>query len=573
MPPARSTPRRLSRRSALRWTTLGALTSPFGFNLLLEACAPAPAAGGPTSASAAPTTSTAGRLQLPTYVSFQGPAPDQPGSDQGVQPVYVHYPKNPVKSVTAPPGRGGQITALTNTVNAPPTPMDQNPAWQAVNQQLGATLNINVVAASDYPPKLATAMAGSDLPELLFIFQGGPSPVPSLLQFLQARCADLTSYLAGDAIKDYPNLANFPTYNWQGTGTTYGSSIWGVPVPRSVLASCIYVHQELLDAVGATLPRSADDFKRLLADLTRPQDNHWGIGSSSTMAFFVPSMFLQIFGGPNNWRLESSGKLTKDYETDEFKAATGYVRDLVQAGVFHPNSASAGVLGADGDFTAGRYAFYYSTWLALSTVLWPQSARLGPNIRIRGVDPFSAEGKSKPVFFLGIGNFGNTYLTKNSPDRIKELLGVLNFLAAPFGTQEQMLMSYGLPGMDYQLTPDGDPVPVASNSYVYNPVPFRYLTQYPGVQYNTTNPAEYAQTVHPTELAMAAVGIQDPTLSLYSPSFANLNASLKQSVNDGVTDIVQGRRPLSDLDSIVADWRNKGGDTIRNEYQAALASA
>ena len=134
-------------------------------------------------------------------------------------------------------------------------------------------------------------------------------------------------------------------------------------------------------------------------------------------------------------------------------------------------------------------------------------------------------------------------------------------------------MSYGLPGMDYQLTPDGDPVPVASNSYVYNPVPFRYLTQYPGVQYNTTNPAEYAQTVHPTELAMAAAGIQDPTLSLYSPSFANLNASLKQSVNDGVTDIVQGRRPLSDLDSIVADWRNKGGDTVRNEYQAALASA
>ncbi|MBV9580727.1 MAG: extracellular solute-binding protein [Chloroflexi bacterium] len=555
----------VSRRAALQWAALGALS--LG---LFDACAPVRGAGGATPVGAAPTAGTAARLQLPSQVPFPVPAPEMSGSDQGVQPVYVHYPKNPVKSVSGPPGKGSQISALTNTVNAPPAPMDQNPAWQAANQQLGSTLNINVVAASDYPTKLATVMAGSDLPDLLYIFQGGPSPVPNLLQFLQARCADLTSYLAGDAVKDYPNLANFPAYNWRGTGTTYGSSIWGVPVPRSVLGSCIYVHQELLDTVGGALPKSADDLKRMLSALTQPQDNQWGIGSSTGMAFFVPAMFLQIFGGPNNWRLESSGKLTKDFETDEFKAATGYVRDLVQAGVFHPNSASAGVLGADGDFTAGRYAFYYSTWLALSTVFWPQAARLGPNVRIRGVDPFSADGTSKPVFFLGIGNFGNTYLTSTSPDRIKELLGVLNFLAAPFGTQEQMLLSYGLPDVDYSLTADGDPVPTAGNSYVYNPVPFRYLTQYPGVQYNTTNPADYAQVVHPTELAMAADGIQDPTLGLYSPSFANLNAALKQAVYDGVSDIVQGRRPLTDLDSIVADWRTNGGETIRNEYQAAL---
>jgi putative aldouronate transport system substrate-binding protein len=310
----------------------------------------------------------------------------------------------------------------------------------------------------------------------------------------------------------------------------------------------------------------------MLVDLTRPQDNQWGIGSSSTQTFFVSTMFAQIFGGPNNWRADAAGKLTKDYETDEFKSAVAYVRDLVQTGVFHPNSASAGVLGADGDFTAGRYAFYYSTWLALSTVFWPQAARLGPNVHIRGVDPFSADGKAKPIFFLGIGNFGNTYIPKASPDRVKELLGVLNYLAAPFGTQEQMLMSYGLPDTDYTISPDGDPLPVASNSYVYNPVPFRYLTQYPGVQYNTTNPADYAALVHPTELSMAAAGIKDPTLGLYSPSFANLNASLTQAVNDGVSDIVQGRRPVSDLDSIVATWRSNGGDTIRQEYQSALAA-
>jgi putative aldouronate transport system substrate-binding protein len=37
-----------------------------------------------------------------------------------------------------------------------------------------------------------------------------------------------------------------------------------------------------------------------------------------------------------------------------------------------------------------------------------------------------------------------------------------------------------------------------------------------------------------------------------------------------VADIVQGRRPLSDLDGLVTAWRQNGGDTMRNEFQAEL---
>ena len=40
------------------------------------------------------------------------------------------------------------------------------------------------------------------------------------------------------------------------------------------------------------------------------------------------SYFAAMFGAPNNWRLESDGKLTKDLETPEYKEAVGYVRDL-----------------------------------------------------------------------------------------------------------------------------------------------------------------------------------------------------------------------------------------------------
>jgi putative aldouronate transport system substrate-binding protein len=41
----------------------------------------------------------------------------------------------------------------------------------------------------------------------------------------------------------------------------------------------------------------------------------------------------------------------------------------------------------------------------------------------------------------------------------------------------------------------------------------------------------------------------------------------------GVSDIIQGRRPLTDLDSLVSDWRNSVGDKMRGEFQDAIAAA
>ena len=45
-----------------------------------------------------------------------------------------------------------------------------DPAWQAINKQLNVDFKMNIVAPGDYVPKLATVMAGSDMPDLLFFY-------------------------------------------------------------------------------------------------------------------------------------------------------------------------------------------------------------------------------------------------------------------------------------------------------------------------------------------------------------------------------------------------------------------
>ena len=47
--------------------------------------------------------------------------------------------------------------------------------------------------------------------------------------FLDAKCTDLTQYLAGDAIRDYPNLAAIPSRSWK--GALVNGKIYGVPIP------------------------------------------------------------------------------------------------------------------------------------------------------------------------------------------------------------------------------------------------------------------------------------------------------------------------------------------------------
>jgi putative aldouronate transport system substrate-binding protein len=38
-----------------------------------------------------------------------------------------------------------------------------------------------------------------------------------------------------------------------------------------------------------------------------------------------------------------------------------------------------------------------------------------------------------------------------------------------------------------------------------------------------------------------------------------------------VSGIAAGRKPLSELDALVKDWKARGGDQIRGEYEKAIA--
>jgi putative aldouronate transport system substrate-binding protein len=163
---------------------------------------------------------------------------------------------------------------------------------------------------------------------------------------------------------------------------------------------------------------------------------------------------------------------------------------------------------------------------------------------------------------------GMTFLKKASPDRIKLILRVMNFLAAPFGTQEAVLVQYGVEGVDYTLNQDGNIVPTDQGKK--EAVQFNYITAMAPVLYDPLNGKEFATVGHDWEVATAPAGVDDPITGLYSPADAKNGVTLAGDMYSGVQDIILGRRPLTDLDQLVKDWRSKGGDAIRAEYEHLL---
>src|SRR5262249_35680133 len=160
-----------------------------------------------------------------------------------------------------------------------------------------------MIPAVDAAAKIPAIIAGGERPDLLYVGMGQFGDLPA---FLKAEYTDLSPYISGDAVRDYPNLAAYPAYSWR--VTQFDNAIYALPFVRPFFNWVWFVNQTRLDVISGSAPKNAEDFKRLLTDLTRPQSTQYGIGAGTGFGLQntgkgdVP--MLAMFGAPNNWAVD-----------------------------------------------------------------------------------------------------------------------------------------------------------------------------------------------------------------------------------------------------------------------------
>ncbi|MGP5672032.1 hypothetical protein ACTXPT_08565 [Brachybacterium alimentarium] len=64
----------------------------------------------------------------------------------------------------------------------------------------------------------------------------------------------------------------------------------------------------------------------------------------------------------------------------------------------------------------------------------------------------------------------------------------------------------------------------------------------------------------------------DPCAGLFSDAATKAQPQLDELEENYINQIIVGNRPFSDLETYREQWRQRGGDDMRTEYEEALAA-
>ncbi|HZR41271.1 MAG TPA: extracellular solute-binding protein [Ktedonobacteraceae bacterium] len=496
-----------------------------------------------------------------------------PSGDPNVADAFT-APLPPYQSVFHVPGNGDTINSFAIISDPPVKPHDSNKFWQEFEKRLNAKWNASAVTSDVYPEKVGTLLASGNLPDLFMV---DTNFAPALLQAIQQGAfTDLTPIYTSSTFKqDYPNLGKISPLSWQ--NSMINGKHYTVPRPRPLTGSGLLYRKDWADKVGID-PKSADDFFKLLqafakTNLDGGSSQTWGMGFnvSNTFAATQIVFFFNIFNVPNQWKKNSDGSLTYFIETDEFKQGLDFIRKVYAAGLFYPNSFTQSSQDVKDNFTAGKYGAYMDTVTGM-----PDQTRkllqLHPTAKLGVMTPFGANG-GQGNHWMGLGfnaACGIPSSTGSNEDRLKEMLRVLDYMAAPAFSIESNFLGFGIDGWDntttngvQALTANGrNEIPGLANQANGNLVYYQ-----PSI---TANPhlAQDQQTVTSNLLKIA---IQNPTLGLSSQTAVKQNGVLASLVNDRISRIIKGTDPLSAVSDLISSWKAQGGAQIAKEYAAQLS--
>lgn len=553
MPTSHSFGPKLDRRGFLSMAAIGGLA--LGTAGVLSSCT--------SPASTGTGTGGGGSVALPTYVPIKTVKPDLAGTADGVLDAYFTYPDKLVKTVHKAPGSGKPLEALVITYATIPTTSTYT---AAVAKAINAPVKLNLVPEADYAQRFATTTAGGSLPDWILI--PFADNLPSVGAFLNAKCVDLSEHLSGDAVKKYPNLAAVSTPAWN--NARVNGRIYGVPIPRDIFGRAPFYRKDIVDKRGVPLPTNAKEFTSFCKEFTNPKAGEYAITgfNAGGISPLVLILFSSMFNVPNYWK-EENGKFTYYIETEEFKESVAYTKSLWDAGVFHPTAASASTAQASNLFMSGKCILTEN-----GNAGWAGNQQIGvaanPDFLIGAIPPFGAKG-GPGAWWYRPGAFGYTVVTNHAKSRVEEVLGIMNYFAAPFGSEEFNLLNFGVKGVDYTDSPTG-PLLTAqgkndittSYNYIAAPNPVNVAPEFVD---------QVVKPRHAWQSKVVQHGQKDPSVGLYSETASRKLGPLLTSINDTITSVVVGRKPLSGLSATVDAWNAGGGKQITAEYEKAFKKA
>ena len=187
------------------------------------------------------------------------------------------------------------------------------------------------------------------------------------------------------------------------------------------------------------VPKNADDFKRVMQALTKPQEDRYATaaaGASSSGDALRHQVVLAVLrraervaaglGRQADAQLRNArvqrGRRLRARPVRRRPVPPEHGPDEQRSQRPHRTSP------------AGKWTIWLDGFATAWSDPWRRARQAPKPFEVHMIPLFPAHDGGKPVHMLNAAHLGATAIKKGTPDRIKELLRVLNYLAAPFGS-------------------------------------------------------------------------------------------------------------------------------------------
>jgi len=349
---------------------------------------------------------------------------------------------------------GRNNAASAKTVNKPLQVTWMNAAWgtpppggdavgRRIEEETGTEITWQWVPWNGYKDRMNVAINTGTLADIVQVPTSTPIYETTTHEAIQAGSFhDLTGYLSGDALKQYPHLAAYPKEIW--SNMVYNGKIWGIPRhPNPPVFVTVHIRKDLLDKAGLPVPQTWEQFTDVVLKLSHPPDMY-GLAMKSTSSVDI---FANAITGIQNWQVDKKGNFTYRDFLPVYKDYLRWMRKLYAAGAIHPEFPV--VEGSETDlFKQGHYVAVAANTHMFTIPDWID--KLQKNAP--GADVLTLKVLKGPRGYAtsaATGSWTNLMISSKVPEaNIPQLLKLIDYTSSK---DYQKLVLYGIEGIHHEV--------------------------------------------------------------------------------------------------------------------------
>lgn len=454
--------------------------------------------------------------------------------------------------------------SIMANLHTPEVPAEK--VLEEIEKLTNTDVEMQWIPDNNYEDRLNTAFATNTLPEAVFLKNQS-----TFVQFRDAIQDDQFWDLT-ELIGEYENLSKLKENvvdNTRVNGNVY-TLYQGRPLSRQGI---IY-RKDWADNLGLEAPTTTEEFYEMARAFTEDdpdgngKDDTFGITDRSDLIYGAFKTVSSWFGTPNYWG-EKDGELTPEFVFDEYVETMDFFKDIHENGYINQDFPVTSKIDQQEFIKNGTAGIYVGSMGDVGS-LYDDAVAINPDLEYDVHNNIA--GPDGEFGTWSIPGYGNLVMFPKSAveteEELKKILGFFDQLMTP----EVMNLAYwGIEGEHYEVT-DGSALPVDDASLFEREVrPYQSIEiGEPATNGRYEGAFDYDVKAKSEELYLDNENnlIDDPTVPLYSETFAQDGARLQQIITDATYQYILGQLDMDGFNDAVENWKSQGGENIITEYNA-----